>query len=127
MPLLDTEGHTRMIRASGVVSTARIKTGRKSRRAYGSLSDVEREAARSAWEWECADMVIGRDDMDCKPEHICGWRGWPEEGLPLEVTGSSGFYIRKGPKTQRKELGGSRALTGSQQGKVSHPWCEHFY
>jgi hypothetical protein len=46
--------------------------------------------------WECADMVIGRDNMDCKPEDIRGWRGWPEGGCPLEASGSPGIYIREG-------------------------------
>jgi hypothetical protein len=82
VPLLDLEGHIRMVKASGVVSTARIKTGRKGGRAYGNLSDMEREAVRSTWGWECADMVIGRDNMDCKPEHICGWCGWERRVFP---------------------------------------------
>jgi hypothetical protein len=41
-------------------------------------------------------MVVGRDNMDCKPEQIRGWRRWPEGGFPREVTGSPGLYIRKG-------------------------------
>jgi hypothetical protein len=95
VPLLNTEGYTKLIRASGVMSTAYIENGRRIRGASSDLSDVEREATRVTWEWERADMVIERDNMDCKPEHIRGWHRWPEEGFPLEIMGPLGFYTRK--------------------------------
>ncbi len=98
MPLLTTKGCTKLIRADGVKSTAQIGISRKSWGASIRVSEKEREVLRNAWRWDCGDMVIGRHNMDCKPDHICGWSAWPEGGFPLEITGSPGFYIRKGLK-----------------------------
>jgi hypothetical protein len=101
VPLLDAGGHTRQVRASGVVSTARIKTGGRDR---GVCDDSPGETTGSTWGWECADLVIGRDNMDCEPEDIRGWRGWPEGGCPLKGTGTPGTYIReglRGPKERK--------------------------
>jgi hypothetical protein len=69
VPLLDAGGHTRQVKASSVVSTARIKTGERDR---GVCGDSPGETMGSAWGWECADLVIGRDNMDCEPEDIRG-------------------------------------------------------
>ncbi len=96
VPLLDVGGHTRQVKASGVVSTARIKAGGRNGEVCG---DPPGETTRSTWGWECADLIIGRDNMDCKPEDIRGWRGWPEGGCPMRGTGNPGTYIRM-------ELGG---------------------
>jgi hypothetical protein len=93
VPLLDAGGRTRLVKASGVVSTARIKTGRKERGAHG---DFPGEAMGSTRGWECADMVIERDNIDCEPKDISGLRRWPEGGCPLKVTGTPGAYIREG-------------------------------
>ncbi len=54
-------------------------------------------ATKIIWEWERVDMVIGRDNMDCKLEQFCGW---PKLGFPLEIMGPLGFYTRK----DREEL-----------------------
>jgi hypothetical protein len=96
--LLTTEGCTKLVRADGVKSTAQIGISRKSWGASVHASEKEREVLRNGWRWDRADMVIRRDNMDCKPDQICGWSGWPEGSFPLEVTGSPGFYIRKGLK-----------------------------
>ncbi len=45
-------------------------------------------------------MVIGRDNVNCKPEHL---RGRPEEGFPLEALG---VLHQEGPGgAQQEELG----------------------
>ncbi len=83
VPLLNTEGYIRRGHAG---------CGRTVRGTSSDLLDMEKGTRRVTWEWERADMVIGRDNMDCKPEHICGW---PREGFPLEIMGPLGFYTRK--------------------------------
>jgi hypothetical protein len=92
MPLLNMEGYVEPIRVSSVQSTAHIETRRRVRGTHGNLPDVERETMRVTWEQERADMVIGRDNLDCKPELICRW---PREGFPLEIMGPMGLYTRK--------------------------------
>ncbi len=92
VPLLDAGGHTRQVRASGVVSTARIKTGGRDK----GVCVTPRERPWGSPGWECANLVIGRDNMYCEPEDIRGWRGWPDGGCPLKGTGTPGAYIREG-------------------------------
>jgi|688.fasta_scaffold1281615_1 hypothetical protein len=92
VPLLDPEGYVQMIRTRGVKSTATFETGRTVGGTRDNLSKVERGTTRVTWEWECADMVIGQDNLHCKPEFF---RGWPKEGPPLEVMGPAGLYTRK--------------------------------
>ncbi len=75
-----------------MLSIAHIETGRTIKGASGGLPDMEKGTTKVIWEWEHVDMVIGRDNMDCKPEHLLGW---PEEGLTLEIMGPLGFYTRK--------------------------------
>ncbi len=87
-------GHIKQVKASGVLSTARIKNGGKNGEVYG---DPPGEAAGSTREWECVNLIIGRDNMDCKPEGIPGWRGWPEGGYLMRGTGNPGEYARMGP------------------------------
>ncbi len=94
VPLLHVGGHTRQMKASGVVSTAHIKAGGRNGEVYG---DPPGGAAGSTRGWEGVNMIIGRDNMDCKPEDICGWRGWPEGGCPMRGTGNPGDYARMGP------------------------------
>jgi hypothetical protein len=91
VPLLHVGGHTRQVKANGVVSTARIKTGGRNGEVYGNPTGG---AAGSTRRWECADLIIGQDNMDCKPEDICSWRGWPEGGCPVRSTGNQGSYVR---------------------------------
>ncbi len=91
VPLLDAGGRTRQLKASGVVSTARIKAGGRNGEVCGSSPG---EAAGSTRGWECANLIIGRDNMDCGPEDIRGWRGWPEGGCPMRGTGTPGTYVR---------------------------------
>jgi len=90
VPLLHVGGHTRQVKASGVVNTARIKNGEV-------YSDPPGGAAGSTRGWECADLIFGRDNMDCKPEDI---RGWPGGSCPMRGTGNPGDYARM-------EVGGS--------------------
>ncbi len=99
VPLLDGGGRTRQVKASGVVSMARIKTGGRDRGACGDFPGGTMGSTRG---WECAELVIGRDNMDCKPEDIRGWRGWPEGGCPLKVAGTPGTYIREGLRGPNK-------------------------
>ncbi len=89
--LLDMGGHTKQVKASGVLSTARIKNGGKNGEVYG---DPPGEATGPTREWECVDLIIGRDNMDCKPEDIPGCRGWPEGGCLMKGTGNPGDYAR---------------------------------
>jgi hypothetical protein len=91
VPLLDMGGHTKQVKASGVLSTARIKNGGKNGEVYG---DPPGEATGPTREWECVELIIGRDNMDCKPEDIPGWRGWPEGGCLMKGTGNPGDYAR---------------------------------
>ncbi len=91
VPLLNTGGRTKQVRASGVLSTARIKNGGKNREVYG---DPPGEAMGPTPEWECVDLIIGRDNMDCKPMDVPGWRGWPEGGCLMKGTGNPGDYAK---------------------------------
>ncbi len=95
VPLLGAGGHTRQVKASGVVNTARIKAGGRN---GGVCGGPPGEAAGSTQGWECADLIIGRDNMDCEPEDIRGWRGWPEGGYPMRGTGTPGTYVRVEPR-----------------------------
>ncbi len=74
-----------------MVSTARIKI-------EGGNGEVHNDpsggAARPTRGWECADLIIGRDNMDCRPEDICGWRGWLEGGCLMKGTGNPGDYAK---------------------------------
>jgi hypothetical protein len=67
-----------------VLSIAHIETGRSIKGASGGLPDTEKGTTKVIWEWERVDMVIGRDNMGCKPKHL---RRWPKEGFPLEIMG----------------------------------------
>ncbi len=91
VPLLDAGGRTRQLTASGVVSTARIKAGGRNGEVCGGPPG---ETMGSTQGWECADLIIGRDNMDCEPKDIRGWRGWPEGGCPMRGTGTPGTYVR---------------------------------
>jgi hypothetical protein len=39
-------------------------------------------------------LVIRRDNLDCKPEGILGWHGWPKGGYLVKGTGDPGDYTR---------------------------------
>jgi hypothetical protein len=91
VPLQDMGGHTKQVKASGVLRTARVKNEGKDGEAYG---DSPGGATGPAREWECIDLIIGRDNMDCKPEGILGWHGWPKGGYLVKGTGDPGDYAR---------------------------------
>ena len=91
VPLQDVGGHAKQVKASGVLRTARVKSEGKDREAYG---DSPGGATGPAREWECIDLVIGRDNMDCKPEGTLGWHGWPKGGYLVKSTGDPGDYAR---------------------------------
>ncbi len=91
VPLLNVGGHVNQVKASGVLSMASVNNGGKNGEVYG---DPPGEAAGSTLEWECVDLIIGRDNMDCKPEDIPGWRGWPEGGCLMKGTRNPGDYAR---------------------------------
>jgi hypothetical protein len=104
VPLLDAGGRIRQLKANGVVNTARIKAGRRNGEVCGGPPG---EAAGSTRGWECADLIIGWDNMDCEPEDIRGWRGWPEGGCPMRGTGTPGTYVRvelRGPNGRNWEV-----------------------
>jgi hypothetical protein len=86
------DGYIRLTGARGMLSIAHIETGRTIKGASGDLPDAEKGTAKVIGEWEDVDMVIGRDNMDCKTEQF---RGWPKEGFPLEIMGPLEFYTRK--------------------------------
>jgi hypothetical protein len=92
VPLQDMGGHTRQVKASGVLRTACVKNEGKDGEAYGDSSGGG--ATGPAREWECIDLIIGRYNMDFKPEGILGWHGWPERGYLVKGTGSPGDYVR---------------------------------
>ena len=84
-------GHAKLVKARGVLRTARVKNEGKDGEAYG---DSPGGATGPAREWECIDLVVGRDNLDCKPEGILGWHGWPKGGYPVKGTGDPGDYAR---------------------------------
>jgi hypothetical protein len=57
-----------------------------------------------------------RDNMDCKPEDIPGWRGWPEGGCPMKGRGNPGDYAKMeaGGSIRRKKrfMRADQQLTG---------------
>ncbi len=67
IPLQDMGGHTKQVKASGVLRTARVRNEGKD--AYGDSSGGATGPAR---EWECINLIIGQDNMDCKLEGILG-------------------------------------------------------
>ncbi len=91
VPLQDMGGHAKLMKASGVLRTARVKNEGEDRDAYG---DSPGGATGPAREWECIDLVVGRDNLDCKPEGILGWPGWPKGGYLVKGTGDQGDYAR---------------------------------
>ncbi len=84
-------GHGKLLKASGVLRTARVKNEGKYGEAYG---DSPVGATGPAREGECIDLIIGRDNMDCKPEGILGWHGWPKGGYLVRGTGAPCDYTR---------------------------------
>jgi hypothetical protein len=91
MPLQDMGRHTKQVKASGVLRTARIRNGGKNGEFYGHSPGG---ATGPAQEWECVDLIIGLDNMDCKPEDILGWHGWPEGGCLMKGKGGPGDHAR---------------------------------
>jgi hypothetical protein len=91
IPLQDMGGHAKQVKASGVLRTARVKNEGKDGEAYG---DSPGGATGPAQEWECIDLISGRDKMDCKSEGILSWHGWPKRGYPVRGTGDPGDYTR---------------------------------
>jgi hypothetical protein len=91
VPLQDMGGRVKLIRASSVLRTARDKNEGKDGEAYG---DSPRGATGPAREWECVDLIVGRDNLDCKPEGTLGWPGRPKGGCPVKSTGDPGDYTK---------------------------------
>ncbi len=91
VPLQDMDGRVKLIRASGVLRTARVKNEGKDGEAYG---DSPGGATGPAQLWECVDLIVGRDNLGCKPESTLGWPGRPKGGCPVEGAGDSGDYIK---------------------------------
>jgi hypothetical protein len=92
VPVLDLKGPVQLIVARGVGCTATTETRRVLGGVRGDPSGAGRGTSRATWEWELVDMIIGRDNLHCKPALL---RGWPREGVPLEVIGPAGLYTRK--------------------------------
>jgi hypothetical protein len=91
VPLQDMDGRVKLIRASGVLRTARVKNEGKDGEAYG---DSPGGATGPAQLWECVDLIVGRDNLGCKPESSLGWPGRPKGGCPVKGTGDPGDYIK---------------------------------
>jgi hypothetical protein len=91
VPLQDIGGLAKQVSASGVLRTARVKNAGEDGEVYG---DSLGGATGPAREWECIDLIIGRDNMDCKPEGTLGWQGWPKVGYLVKKTGDPGDYMR---------------------------------
>ncbi len=91
VPLQDMGGHAKQVKASGVLRTARVKNAGEDGEAYG---DSPGGATGPAREWECINLVIGWDNMDCKPEGTLGWHGWPKGGYLVKRAGDPGNYDR---------------------------------
>ncbi len=83
VPLQDMDGRVKLIRASGVLRTARVKNEGKDGEAYG---DSPGGATGHAQLWECVDLIVGRDNL--------GWPGRPKGGCPVKGTGDPGDYIK---------------------------------
>ena len=79
------------MKASGVLRTARVKNAGEDGEAYG---DSPGGATGPAREWECIDLIISRDNMDCKPEGTLGWQGWPKGRYLVKKTGDPSDYAR---------------------------------
>ena len=86
VPLQDMGGRVKLIRASGVFRTAHIKNEGKDGEAGG--------ATGPALEWECVDLIVGQDNLDCWPEGSLGWPGRPKGGCPVKSTGDPGHYAK---------------------------------
>ncbi len=84
-------GYAKQVKASGVLRMARVKNAGEDGEAYG---DSPGGATGPAREWECIDLIISRDNMDCKPEGTLGWQGWPKGGYLVTKIGDPGDYIR---------------------------------
>ncbi len=84
-------GHAKQVKASGVLRTARVKNAGEDGETYG---DSPGGATGPAREWECIDLIIGRDNMDCKPVGTLGRHGWPKGGYLVKKTGGPGDYAR---------------------------------
>jgi hypothetical protein len=91
VPLQDMGGHTKQVKASGVLRTACVRNEGKDGEAFG---DSPGGATGPAREWECIDLIISRENMDCKPEGILSCHGWLEGGYLVKGTGSPGDFVR---------------------------------
>jgi hypothetical protein len=100
-----------------VLRTARVKNEGKDGEALG---DSPGGATGPAQLWECVDLIVGRDNLDCRPENTLGWPGRPKEGCPVKGTGDPGDYIKAEAGTQAGGTERSRVLNSSRQGSVSH-------
>ncbi len=60
VPLKDMNGRVKLVRASGVLRTARVKNEGKNGEAY---DDSPGGATGPAQLWECVNLIIGRDNL----------------------------------------------------------------
>ncbi len=74
-----------------MLRTACVKNEGKDGEAYG---DSPGGATGPAREWECVDLIVGRDNLGCKPEGTLGWPGRPKGGCPVKSTGDPGDYTK---------------------------------
>jgi hypothetical protein len=86
VPVLGKKGQVQLIVARGVECT-------EANGARRTLSGVRRGTSRISQGWVPVDMIIRRDNPQCKPVHF---RRWPVNDTPLEKTGPAGLYSRKG-------------------------------
>jgi hypothetical protein len=64
VPLQDMDARVKLVRASGVLRTARVKNEGKDGEAYG---DSPGGATGPAQLWECVNLIVGRDNLGCRP------------------------------------------------------------
>jgi hypothetical protein len=74
-----------------MLRTAHVKNEGKDGEAYG---DSPGGATGPARLWECVDLIVGRDNLGCRPESTLGWPGRPKGGCPVKGTGDPGDYIK---------------------------------
>ncbi len=94
VPVLDWKGHSDWIKARGVSYTTPSERRDLPEGAREAFPGVAWAGMTVSQEEGPVDMIIGRDNMDCKPMDIPGWRGWPEGGCLMKGTGSPGDYAK---------------------------------
>jgi hypothetical protein len=70
--VLDSKGRVQLIVARGVDCMATTESGGAPGGARSDLPEARRGTSRVSREWELVDMIIGRDNLHCKPAFLRG-------------------------------------------------------